>query len=115
MTNITPKLTEILQQQMDNSDSEDEMEVESTSLTMPTMTSMFKVGQWLQAAVSALTDSTKRTQSDRDSSDVARASRKVELTLDPAVVNESISSSDVQKGSVRQVRIMPYFCSKGVF
>lgn len=124
ITNISKYLTERLEAAGDldsddegsDEDEEDEsedeeMEGEPTpeggkkkSSAIPELSDLFKVGQWVRTAVVNVKSSEKgkyRSLAGREGDEKWRASQRVELSLDPKMVNEGVEKRDLEPGFVR--------------
>lgn len=104
ITNISSQFTSILERiEAQASDSDDNEEGDDTQrLFIPELGDIFKVGQYVRASVSAVhppgvTDVSGIGKT-RDES--IRASKRVELSLNPKSVNAGIQQPDLKEGFV---------------
>ncbi|PWN32058.1 uncharacterized protein FA14DRAFT_84513 [Meira miltonrushii] len=106
ITNISETFTQRLEGMADSDEEDDEDESDddeekdvSKKSGVPELRDMFSVGQWIHASVAALQapGTTKQTRG-REGGEYEQESQRVELTLDPTVVNEGVSVSDLSTG-----------------
>lgn len=92
ITNISPRFSELLKKASDDSEEEDgsDEEEEKEEGDVPELSKMYRVGQWLRAVVEESGDSTKK---------------RIELTIDPSVVNEKIDVEDLEPGMAVQTSV----------
>ncbi|CAN6626078.1 rRNA biogenesis protein Rrp5p [Trichomonascus vanleenenianus] len=92
ITNISKHLSQLLEsvEKAAENDSDDEEEID-----LPELTDLFKVGQWVRAAVvaSGVEEPQKKNQ---------KAKKRIELSIDPVVVNEKLDSDDLKPGMAVQ-------------
>ncbi|MCO5565819.1 hypothetical protein L7F22_019494 [Adiantum nelumboides] len=82
----------------DDSDEDEEKDVAKKS-GVPELRDLFSVGQWIHASVAALQASgTQKHTRGREGGEYEQESQRVELTLDPTVVNEGVSVTDLSTG-----------------
>lgn len=110
ITNISADFTKRLEAAGDDSSDEDEEDDEEedddededagkASKGLPGLPALFHAGQWLVAVVvgSKPSDS-KQKLGGRDGDETVRASRRIELSLEPEKVNEGIAKGDLKRG-----------------
>jgi rRNA biogenesis protein RRP5 len=109
ITNISDIFTSRLEGAAEASEDEDESEEESdggaVSTTqkaiknVPELRELFAVGAWVVASVVSIhTSAANNTERGREGGEYEHESRKVELTLEPSLVNEGILPSDLSPG-----------------
>lgn len=103
ITNISSQLTSLLEN-MDEDEQEassDNEEANSNS-RIPELQDIFRTGQYVRAVVTAVhaPGSTDVSGVGKSRDDVARASRRVELSLLPERVNSGVQKSDLTAGFV---------------
>lgn len=93
ITKMSPRFSELLKKasggDSDEEDDSDEEE-EKGEDDVPELSKMYRVGQWLRAVVEESGDSTKK---------------RIELTIDPSVVNEKIDVEDLAPGMAVQASV----------
>lgn len=101
ITNISSQLTSELERMYDMEDGHsDSGEVESNT-HVPQLSELFCPGQYVRTAVTAISGQTPDNAGLGKSRDeVARMSRKIELSLSPERVNAGIQPSDLEPGFV---------------
>jgi rRNA biogenesis protein RRP5 len=104
ITNISSQLTGLLESSMDQDNDEEELEDDegSGSSRIPELSDMFHPGQYVRAIVTAVhaPGSTDMSGIGKSRDEVARASRRVELSLVPERVNAGVHKSDLKAGFV---------------
>ncbi|KIK70798.1 hypothetical protein GYMLUDRAFT_32858 [Collybiopsis luxurians FD-317 M1] len=128
ITNISPQLTSLLES-MDADGSEEEKEEESgdegeeTSprAKIPELSDLFHSGQYVRATVTTLhvQGSTDVTGLAKSRDETIKASRRVELSLSPELVNSGIQKSDLRPGftltaSIKSVEDHGYLLDLGI-
>ena len=78
VTNVSTKLSSIIEQDSDREDSSDESD------DAPSLDELFSIGQWLRAVVVENENSNGK--------------RRIELTIDPSRVNETVDQDDIVPG-----------------
>jgi rRNA biogenesis protein RRP5 len=109
ITNISSQFTELLErldaQEVRSDHEEIEEDEDSTSLHIPELTTIFNVGQYVRAVVSAVhapgTTDVSGVGKSRDEN--IKASKRVELSLIPERVNTGVQMSDLKQGFVRRL------------
>ncbi|RXW22586.1 hypothetical protein EST38_g3267 [Candolleomyces aberdarensis] len=101
ITNISSQYTsrlERMEEEMDTSDNEDEAEPGTSRL--PELGQIFKIGQYVRAVVSAThaPGSSDPSGLFKSRDEVAKACRRVELSLLPKQVNEGVQKGDLKAG-----------------
>jgi len=104
ITNVSSQLTELLEgaeeedEDLEQEEEEDEEEGQARKSRIPTLFDMFREGEYLRAVVSAVhahgSADISGVHKSRD--EVARASRRVELSLLPEKVNSGVQKSDLR-------------------
>lgn len=115
ITNISSQFTEALEHmeavesEADEDEQNDEEETESGVPRVPDLSDIFQVGQYVRAVVTAVhaAGSTDMSGIGKSRDELARASRRVELSLIPERVNAGIQKSDLKLGFVGG---LPFFC-----
>ena len=105
ITNISAEYTARLEAAGEDSSSEDEAESDSDdedkSGGLPGLNKLFSEGQWLSAiVVDSKANDSKAKLGGREGDENVRASRRVELSLEPEKVNEGIARGDLKAGFV---------------
>lgn len=111
ITNLSPGFTKRLEAAGEESESESEDESDeesedddepSSKSSLPGLPSLFKVGQWVSAVVTASKPAdSKQKLGGREGDENVRTSRRVELSLEPEKVNEGVAKGDLkQRGFV---------------
>lgn len=97
ITNIAPHFSELLEL----SENEDD----ETASTIPELTEIFHVGQYVRVVVVTVhaSSSTAASGLNKSRNELARISGRVELTLFPERVNAGVVKSDLKKNFVRCV------------
>lgn len=105
ITNISETFTRRLESMADSDEededeSDDDEEKDATKKSgVAELRDMFYVGQWIHASVAALqAPGTTKQSRGREGGEYEQESQRVELTLDPTVVNEGVSVSDLSTG-----------------
>ena len=105
VTSVSEKLTERLQNALDQDEEEeeqeeDEEENEDEEDGPPELPDIFSVGQWVRASVESVTSIGSKRQwgMGREGGEYERESQRVQLTMEPRVVNEGISADDLSEG-----------------
>ncbi|GAA5986306.1 hypothetical protein JCM10908_003698 [Rhodotorula pacifica] len=108
ITNISSEFTARLEaagedssdEEEDESDDEDDEEDEEKAAKgLPGLPALFHAGQWVVAAVvSSKSSDSKVKLGGRDGDETVRASRRIELSLEPEKVNEGIAKGDLKRG-----------------
>lgn len=103
ITNISPEFTTRLEEAGDASDEDDsDGDSADASEKSPSLSSLFKEGHWVSAIVVASKSSdSKRSLGGREGDENVRASRRVELSLEPAKVNDGVAKGYLKAGFVR--------------
>lgn len=114
ITNISPEYTARLEASGDTSDEEEEdseeeqdSEAEEGAKStkgpgLPGLASLFSEGQWVSAVVVASkSQDSKIKLGGREGDENVRASRRIELSLEPEKVNEGVAKGDLKAGFVR--------------
>jgi len=125
ITNISPEYTKRLEASADDSasdDSDDDSDDEdgAASKRLPELPSLFKEGDWVSGVVVATKSADARTKlGGREGDENVRASRRVELSLEPEKVNEGVARGDLKTGftivaSVKSVEDHGYILSLGL-
>lgn len=112
ITNLSPEFTKRLEAAGEESDSasddesddevSDEDDEPSSISSLPGLPTLFKVGQWVSAVVTASKPAdSKQKLGGREGDENVRTSRRVELSLEPEKVNEGVAKGDLkQRGFV---------------
>lgn len=114
ITNISPEYTARLEASGESSDEgeseEEESEEESDdeeggsgkkSSGLPGLATLFKEGDWVPAIVMASKSSDSKAKlGGREGDENVRASRRIELSLEPEKVNEGVAKGDLKAGFV---------------
>lgn len=108
ITNISETFTQRLEGMTDSDDedgeeddeSDEEQERSTTKKSgVPELRDLFSVGQWIHASVCALqAPGTHKHSRGREGGEYEQESQRVELTLDPTVINEGVSVTDLSVG-----------------
>ncbi|KAL8286763.1 hypothetical protein RQP46_004291 [Phenoliferia psychrophenolica] len=125
ITNISTEYTARLEAAGEDSSSEDEDESDSEEGEtktggLPALNKMFQEGQWVSAIVmDSKTNDSKAKLGGREGDENVRASRRVELSLEPEKVNEGIARGDLKAGftltsAVKSVEDHGYILSLGL-
>lgn len=102
VTSVSRQLTERLQAALDeDSDHEGESDQDSGD-EPPELHEIFTVGQWVRASVESVSAPGTHRQRGlgREAGEYERESQRVQLTLEPHVVNEGIAAIDLSEGYV---------------
>jgi len=101
VTSVSRQLTERLQAALDDEDKASE-DLDDDEDAPPELHEIFSVGQWVRASVESVgAPGTQRQWGlGREGGEYERESQRVQLTLEPHVVNEGISTSDLSEGYV---------------
>lgn len=110
ITNISPEYTARLEASGDSSEEEDSSEEDedseeegAKSSGLPGLAALFKEGQWVSAIVAASKSQDSKAQlGGREGDENVRASRRIELSLEPEKVNEGIAKGDLKAGFVSE-------------
>ncbi|WFD18124.1 rRNA biogenesis protein rrp5 [Malassezia caprae] len=99
VTSVSRQLTERLQAALDDEDEASE-DMDDEEDAPPELHEIFTVGQWVRASVESVgAPGTQRQWGlGREGGEYERESQRVQLTLEPHVVNEGISASDLSEG-----------------
>lgn len=110
ITNISSQLTQLLENSeeaeldsiMDDEDDEEEEEEKNSKSTVPELNEIFKVGQYIRAVVSAVHQpgSSDTSGIGRSRDELAKASKRVELSLIPERVNSGVMKTDLKQNFV---------------
>ena len=103
ITQVSNQLTQTLEG-LGNDDEEARSEDEDAEEggNVPDLTSLFEVGQFVRAVVTAVRPSgASANELGRSRDEAEKASKRVELSLLPAQVNDGVSKSDLVPGFVR--------------
>lgn len=97
VTSVSQTLTERLQRALDD---EDEEESDEEKAAPPELHELFHVGQWVRASVESVNAPGAKRQwgMGREGGEYERESQRVQLTLEPRVVNEGIRLEDLSAG-----------------
>ncbi|KAK4705134.1 rRNA biogenesis protein RRP5, partial [Phenoliferia sp. Uapishka_3] len=125
ITNISTEYTTRLEASGESSDEEEseeesDEEEEGKSSGLPGLNKIFKEGQWVSAIVmESKANDSKAKLGGREGDENVRASRRVELSLEPEKVNEGIARGDLRAGftltsSVKSVEDHGYILSLGL-
>lgn len=107
ITNISTQLTDLLenmdQDDEDAASDEEEDDGGTSKSSVPDLFEIFRPGQYVRAIVSAVhaAGATDNSGIGKTRDEIARASRRVELSLIPERVNAGIQKSDLRAGFVR--------------
>ncbi|TIB10065.1 hypothetical protein E3P89_02978 [Wallemia ichthyophaga] len=123
ITNISTHFTNRLDNAM-NDDSDDDSDQEEDASdkeddSLPELDDLFHVGSWVRAVVLHTHKDTNSGRVKKEGEELIKASRKLELTLDPRSVNEGLTAKDFVKdfttvGAVRSVEDHGYLIDLGV-
>ena len=116
VTSVSNRLTDRLQSALDEeekdeeSDGEDiheteeeeEEEEDRDDSSPPELHEIFSVGQWIRASVESVTAAGSKRQwgMGREGGEYERESQRVQLTMEPTIVNEGIRATDLSPGYV---------------
>ncbi|KAJ7786117.1 hypothetical protein B0H16DRAFT_1670341 [Mycena metata] len=122
ITNISSQLTTLLESSMDEDEEKGEVEEdEGSSSHVPDLSDIFQVGQYVRAIVTTVhaPGSTDMSGIGKSRDEVARASRRVELSLAPERVNAGVHKSDLKAGftlsaAIQSVEDHGYILNLGV-
>lgn len=117
ITNISTEYTARLEASGDSSDEEEEESEEEDSEGsdaeggksskgpgLPGLAALFSEGQWVSAiVVASKSQDSKAKLGGREGDENVRASRRVELSLEPEKVNEGIAKGDLKAGFVSRI------------
>lgn len=109
ITNISDVFTSRLEKAAEYSDEDNDSEesgsedgeasTERKKKDAPELRDLYHVGQWVIATVASIhTSAPSKSDRGREGGEYEHESRKVELTLEPSLVNEGITSSDLTPG-----------------
>lgn len=89
----------------EDSDSEDGQEsTRGNGVGLPGLAMLFSPGQWVSAiVVDSKPNDSKLKLGGREGDENVRASRRIELSLEPEKVNEGIAKGDLRAGFVRKL------------
>lgn len=110
ITNISTEFTSLLER-MDESDEEpedeDDEEAHTPKSRVPDLLEIFHEGQYVRAVVTAVHahGSTDASGISKSRDEVARSSRRVELSLVPERVNAGVQKSDLKQGFVSNIHL----------
>ncbi len=101
ITNVSPQLTSLLEK-TENEDEEDEESNSESGLHVPSLSDIFREGQYVRAVITALyaPGHTDIAGIGRTRDDAVRASKRVELSLYPEKVNAGVKKTDLIPGFV---------------
>ncbi|KAM0789071.1 hypothetical protein ACM66B_003134 [Microbotryomycetes sp. NB124-2] len=101
ITNISPELTQRLEQSDDEQDSEEDDDDESASKAdVPALADLFKPGAWIACVVARNSSTDGRVAlGGYDGDENVRGSRRVELSIEPGKVNEGVAHGDLRPGA----------------
>ena len=118
VTSVSNRLTDRLQSALDEEekdeesdgediheteeDEEEEEEEDRDDSSPPELHEIFSVGQWIRASVESVTAAGSKRQwgMGREGGEYERESQRVQLTMEPTIVNEGIRASDLSPGYV---------------
>ena len=103
ITNISPELTHALEKMdVDSSAGEEDEEEEEKAAGVPELGDLFTVGQYLRCVVTAVhaAGTTEGGMLGKSRDATEKASRRVELSLNPEQVNENVAKADLKPGFV---------------
>ena len=107
VTHISQAHTERLQSALDQEDAgedaekdEEDSDAEGSGSRAPELRDMYQVGQWVRACVEHVAPAHSKRQwgTGREGGEYERESQRVQLTLEPSVVNEGITPDDLSAG-----------------
>ncbi|EIM20729.1 hypothetical protein E3Q22_03362 [Wallemia mellicola] len=119
ITNISTHFTQRLDSAM-NDDSDDGKSVsDDGNEDLPELDELFQVGQWLRATVLHVHKDSNTGRVKKEGEEIIKASRKLELSIDPRSVNDGLTQKDLEKdftivGAVRSVEDHGYLVDLGV-
>ena len=101
VTSVSRQLTERLQAALDDESDKEDLD-DADEEAPPELHEIFSVGQWVRASVESVGAPGTQRQAGlgREGGEYERESQRVQLTLEPHVVNEGISASDLSEGYV---------------
>ncbi|KAJ6604467.1 hypothetical protein DFH09DRAFT_1122792 [Mycena vulgaris] len=110
ITNISSQLTGLLESSMDEDNDEEEPEEDEESGSpsrIPELSDIFHPGQYVRAVITTVhaPGSTDMSGIGKSRDEVARASRRVELSLVPERVNAGVHKSDLKTGFTLSVAV----------
>ncbi|KAJ7706378.1 hypothetical protein B0H17DRAFT_1192865 [Mycena rosella] len=124
ITNISSQLTALLESSMDEDNEEEELEDDEDSPShsrIPELSDIFHPGQYIRAVITTVhaPGSTDMSGIGKSRDEVARASRRVELSLVPERVNAGVHKSDLKTGftlsaAIQSVEDHGYILNLGV-
>ena len=117
VTSVSNRLTDRLQSALDEEEKDEESDGEDIHETEedeeeegedrddsspPELHEIFSVGQWIRASVESVTAAGSKRQwgMGREGGEYERESQRVQLTMEPTIVNEGIRASDLSPGYV---------------
>ena len=117
VTSVSNRLTDRLQSALDEEEKDEESDGEDIHETEedeeeegedrddsspPELHEIFSVGQWVRASVESVTAAGSKRQwgMGREGGEYERESQRVQLTMEPTIVNEGIRASDLSPGYV---------------
>lgn len=103
ITNVSPELTQVLEKMdVDSSAEEDEEEEEGKRSGVPELSDLFTPGQYVRCIVTAVhaAGTTEGGMIGKSRDAAEKASRRVELSLNPEQVNENVAKADLKPGFV---------------
>ncbi|UZJ51069.1 hypothetical protein CBS101457_000389 [Exobasidium rhododendri] len=108
ITNISDIFTSRLEGATEESDDESDEEESGSessrdaagkrSKDVPELREIFEVGQWVVASVVSVQSKQAKTDRGREGGEYEQESKKVELSLEPSVVNDGIVTTDLSPG-----------------
>ncbi|THV06019.1 nucleic acid-binding protein [Dendrothele bispora CBS 962.96] len=121
ITNISSQLTSLLEKMDEDEEESGDEDEEDEFKLVPDLLEIFRVGQYVRAVVTAnhAPGTTDVSGIGRSRDEVARASRRVELSLVPERVNVGVQKSDLKSGftlsaSVKSVEDHGYSLELGI-
>jgi len=109
ITNISSQFTEYLERAEEEalvSESDEEEDTRPVKDPIPDLGELFRVGQYVRAVVSTVhaSGATDVSGIGRSRDDITKASKRVELSLLPELVNSDVQKSDLKPGFVCVLR-----------
>lgn len=104
ITQISPQFTKALETAEEDDEAPSDDEEELSKKQVPDLFEIFHPGQYVRAVVTAVhaPGATDAIGLGRARDDVAKSSRRVELSLEPGRVNAGVAKTDLRPGFVRQ-------------
>ncbi|WFD37443.1 rRNA biogenesis protein rrp5 [Malassezia japonica] len=98
VTSVSARLTDRLQKALDEEDVDDDLPEHDQS--PPELRDIYKVGQWVLASVEnvAAPNAKRQWGMGREGGEYERESQRVQFSMDPRIVNEGVSVSDLGDG-----------------